>query len=110
MRSLHVSFPPAGSPKLADRTARHVETAGSAITPSRPADIQSVDFLIAGIAGENRRAVGRDIDLSISVIQHTMKVFQAGDGFAPLVGKPDALHLWIRTSGRKAEILAVRRY
>src|ERR1700753_1930086 len=104
MRSLHVSFPPAGSPKLADRTARHVETAGSAITQSRPADIQSVDFLVAGVAGENRRAVGRDIDLSIPVIQHTMKVFQAGDCFPPPVGQPDAFDPWIRTSGREVEI------
>jgi ATP dependent DNA ligase domain len=62
----------------------------------------------AGVAGENRRAVGRDIELSNSEIQQAMKVFQADDDFVPLVGQPDALHFGIRTSGREAEIPAVR--
>ena len=63
---------------------------------SRPPNIQGVDFLIAGVASENRRAVGRDVDLTRPVNQRTMKVFQAGDGFYLLVGESDALDLWFR--------------
>jgi hypothetical protein len=57
--------------------------------------------MVVSFAGESvysvGGAVGRDIDLSISVIQHTMKIFQASDGFPPLVGKPNAPDLWIPT-------------
>src|SRR5271170_271601 len=77
---------------------------------SRPLDVQGVDFLVAEVAGENGRAVGRDVDLSRPGIHHTMEIFQAGDDFHPLVGESDALDLWFRASGREIEILAVRRW
>src|SRR3954467_9379777 len=77
---------------------------------SGPPNIQGVDFLIAGVASEDRRAVGRDVDLTRPVNQRTMKVFQAGDGFYLLVGESDALDLWFHASGREIEILAIRRY
>src|SRR5271163_450720 len=77
---------------------------------SGPLDIQGVDLLIAGVAGKDRRAVGRDVDLSESAIEHTMKVFQAGDGFYLPVGESDALNLWFRACGREIEILAIQRW
>jgi hypothetical protein len=39
---------------------------------SRPPNIQGVDFLIAGVASEDRRAVGRDVELTPPANQHTM--------------------------------------
>jgi hypothetical protein len=44
---------------------------------SWPADIQWVDFRGADVAGKNRGAIGRDIDLStlLKRIHHTPKIF-----------------------------------
>src|SRR5271165_6596109 len=74
----------------------------------RPANIQGVDFLIAGVAGKDRRAVRRDVDLMGAPVRHTM-VFQAGDGLYLAVGKPDSHDLWFGVSRREIEILAVWR-
>jgi hypothetical protein len=53
-----------------------------------PADVQRVDFIGADVAGKNRGAVRRDIDLSaIEDIDRRAKVFQAGDGFGLTVSE-----------------------
>lgn len=46
---------------------------------SRPADIQGINFLVAGVSRKDRRAIRRDVDLSFASIHRTMKVFQARD-------------------------------
>jgi len=45
------------------------------LTASWPPHIQRINLLIAGVARKDRRAVGRDTDLSTPIIHYAVKVF-----------------------------------
>ena len=47
---------------------------GSGGRRSGPADVEGVDLLVAGVAGQDRRAVG----LNVSVLRHSGELWQRG--------------------------------
>jgi hypothetical protein len=76
---------------------------------SGPLDVQRIDFLVAGVASKDRRAIRRDIDLSLPIIIHyAVKVFEAGDGLYLMIGEPVPQGLWFCASCRVIEVLAIR--
>ena len=89
-----------------------VAMAEARVVFSRPADGERVDLLRADVASEDRRAIRCDTDFSttyLNRIHHATKVFQTGNGLDLTVGESQALHLGVRASSRKSEILAIRR-
>ena len=96
------------------KVARHCARARSSLTwnnclliSSRPAQIQSKDFLVSGIPRKDRRAIGRDIDLSSLIIDYAVNVFQAGDGLYLMIGKSITKDLWVCALSRVIEILVI---
>ena len=78
---------------------------------SWPLHSEGVDLLRTDVASEDRRAVGGESQLGLTLdrVHHTAKALQAGKGLDVTIKKAQPLYLRIGSSGGENQVFAVTR-